>query len=390
MPILNDITLLADSLGRSALSVIPERCVRVRNRNASCERCLEVCKAEALKIEDNAIYLSPADCVNCGACAAVCPTEALLTKEPTRSSLVQRSLELEALPLAVEDPEGEAADISSDALIITCARMAARKDIETDRCLVVPCLAFIDEALIVTAVANHRHSAALLDAQCSTCKHGWTDGHIEEIVEDANELLAAAGTAKRAFRTQQVPAALIKSIDPREYGEDRRRFFSQAASEIKQTTFSAAQQKIESTLGCDKDESIFDKMRIDETGMLPRFAMPRHMQLLDALDLFEPDFTVRFASSLFGRVDIQSHLCNSCTMCTVFCPTGALACDSFLNDSRTPTTLGFLACDCVNCGLCADVCLKHALSIESIISAGELFEFEPRVIDLGMLKPKMR
>ena len=44
--------------------------------------------------------------------------------------------------------------------------------------------------------------------------------------------------------------------------------------------------------------------------------------------------------------------------------------------------LEFSACDCVQCGLCADVCWKGALKLSSTVSLDELFDFEPRRFDL--------
>lgn len=382
MPSLNDIADLAESLEREVISPIPERCVQVRNRNAHCKRCEEVCKTDALSIEDNKISISASACVNCGACASVCPTEALVALNPTRMSVVDRCSNLEPL---------DSSEIAGDPFTyIICARMAAKKNVSTHDCAVVPCLAFVDEALIVDTIAKHKSDLMLVDAQCATCKYGWNDPHIQAVLDQANALLETSGSAYLAVRMHEAPAVLCDRDEQARFGEDRRNFFSSAVSEVKQTAISAAQQTIQNKLGMQSRDSIYQTLRVGQNNTLPQYPMARHMQLLDGLDAFQPDPDARYETPLFARVTIDPALCNGCGMCAMFCPTGALSVATTIEDSDSPKSMDFLACECVNCGLCADVCFKKALTLDESITADELFSFEPRSLDLGVSnKPKL-
>ena len=86
---------------------------------------------------------------------------------------------------------------------------------------------------------------------------------------------------------------------------------------------------------------------------------------------------------LFGAVDIDVNKCNACGMCAVFCPTSAIkrppSSDEF---STRLNVLEFSASDCVQCGLCQDVCWKKSITLRVPIRADELFSFEPRVFRL--------
>ena len=70
------------------LAVHPERCVRVRNRHASCVRCAEACTSGALSLRDGALTVNEALCVGCGTCATVCPTCAIEARHPVDGELL--------------------------------------------------------------------------------------------------------------------------------------------------------------------------------------------------------------------------------------------------------------------------------------------------------------
>ena len=73
-------------------------------------------------------------------------------------------------------------------------------------------------------------------------------------------------------------------------------------------------------------------------------------------------------------------------MCATFCPTGALRRDAPARPGAPLRVLEFSACDCVQCGLCADVCWKGALRVSPRVRTSELFDFEPVIFDLSQAK----
>ena len=48
--------------------------------------------------------------------------------------------------------------------------------------------------------------------------------------------------------------------------------------------------------------------------------------------------------------------------------------------------LEFQVSDCVQCNLCADACLKKCIEIVPVVSMGELFDFEPRLVEISAAK----
>lgn len=46
-----------------------------------CEKCLEVCPAGAISMENNRANIDPAKCLGCGACADACPLDAIVSEQ---------------------------------------------------------------------------------------------------------------------------------------------------------------------------------------------------------------------------------------------------------------------------------------------------------------------
>ena len=53
---------------------IGEPCIDVNDRS-----CLEECPVDCIYEGDRKLYINPAECIDCGACAFVCPVKAIST-----------------------------------------------------------------------------------------------------------------------------------------------------------------------------------------------------------------------------------------------------------------------------------------------------------------------
>lgn len=54
--------------------VIAEPCIGVKDQS-----CVDVCPVDCIHGDDDSpqMYINPDDCINCGACEAVCPVQAI-------------------------------------------------------------------------------------------------------------------------------------------------------------------------------------------------------------------------------------------------------------------------------------------------------------------------
>ena len=67
MPNIADIIEVAEELEDKAVVPASKRCVAVRNRNASCRKCIDACPADAISVHNNVLSVDHKACVACGA-----------------------------------------------------------------------------------------------------------------------------------------------------------------------------------------------------------------------------------------------------------------------------------------------------------------------------------
>ena len=376
MPSINDIVQVAGALEKSPVAVVQDRCVAVRNRNATCRKCVDACQVDAIDISANEIHLDAGLCMACGACTTVCPNEALVPLKPTDSSLSQAAAE------ATSALQGRA--------LLACARIASKKLADPRLYAEVPCLARLDESLILSLVAHGAHEVAFVDGGCSSCKYRACVAAIEATVQYSNELLAAHGSEVRVQRASSFPEEVLIESAEGLFGSTRRSFFTDAADMAKETAMVAARTTIVQELGYKLPETpIGERLRVTEDGTMPRLPMPRHDVTINSMDAIGWPVAESIDTRRFGCVTINSAKCNACGMCAVFCSTGALRRNEPTNASDPLKYLEFSASECVQCGLCRDVCWKGALLLSAEVPTAQIFDFEPVTFDMsGVNRPK--
>lgn len=371
MPSINDIVQVAEALEKGPIVVMQDRCVAVRNRNATCRKCVEACLTDAIEVIANEVHLDGGACVSCGACVATCPTEALVLRKSADSDLVN------AAGHSIVQNEGTA--------VIACARMASKRLADPSRYAEASCLGRVEESMILSLVANGAKRVLLVDGMCETCKYGACSGYIDDAVHASNELIEAMGCNAEVRRVSGFPDSMIVESTEGMIGSTRRGFFSEAAGAAKETAMTAAKATIVQDLGLAEDDvPIGQRLSVGEDGAMPRLRMPRHDALINAMDAIGIPVADVLESRRFAQVTIDTAKCNACGMCAVFCPTHALRRDDE-GDEGAPRVLRrieFWAADCVQCGLCVDLCWKNALTLSASVPMSQLFDFEPVSFDM--------
>ena len=367
MPNLKDIVDVAQALQSTAVRVVEDRCVVVRNRNSSCRRCVRACPADAITVRGNNVTLDNAACVSCGACTVVCPVEALVPLDPTDAELASGA--------------ARSASALDGTVVIACARMAAKDLADPSKYVTVPCMARVDEVMLVELAAAGAKRILLVDGTCRTCKYRDTSDGVDQTVDEALELIEAMGGTATVRRVSEFPQEVLIEDKASLYGQERRGFFSRSTRKARQASVKTAEVMISKEFE-QRMPSLRDRLGVTASGAMPWLVAQRRERLMDSLDELGAPAKDVIDSRQFGTVQIDLEKCNACGMCAVFCPTGALKKSDERPADGVGSYLEFQAFDCVNCRVCWDVCMKKCLKVVGEVSSDELFDFEPRMIHL--------
>ena len=374
-----DVVKVAEALETKNVFVADSRCVVVRNRNVHCRKCQEACPVDAFTIKGNTLEIHHSACIGCGACTTICPTEALIPLRPFDEDLTKTVAD------ACIHYGGKA--------VFACARIASKRLADSDDFAEVACLSRVEESILVELAAQGIEDITLVDGICSTCKYRHNDSAIQATVDSANLLIETMGSPIRVTRRSGFPDDMFIGDQTNRYGVSRRGFFSQTRDTAKD-----AAGKTVTTVFLGKNDTkaptVRERLGMSETGMLPQFGADRRIHILDAMDRLGKPQVDTIDTRLWGNVCIDIDACTSCNMCAIFCPTGALRkvdeeTLEIINDGRDEgseplaAALEFSMADCVQCRTCQDICLKKCLTLDSVISTHELFDFEPRFIALN-------
>lgn len=375
---------LIDEMNSPLLAVEPQRCVLVRHRNGECLRCAAVCTTGAISLGEEGIVVSPEKCIGCGTCASACPTGCLTAANPTDEELFG------AVEAALAENEGRVA--------IACERafaMASGNRMKQDSCdatapsfvpgkiagatsdgrplVGVVCLGRVDESLLVEATARGARSIQLISGPCESCPHRCGGALSDEIIVSAETLLAALGTPSPIDRIRLQHASDTREIlrlRPTASAQDDTNAVSAAtvadASEdcLSESGYPVAPPTGESQQ--DSREPQFAHVQAD--GTLPHFVPERRLRLFNSLKALGTPAAPTVTTRLWGQVTIDTELCRSCRMCTVFCPTGALTRFDAANDAFGVEHRSAL---CMQCRLCETICPEQAITVAEEVSADE-------------------
>lgn len=375
---------LIDEMNSPLLAVEPQRCVLVRHRNGECLRCAAVCTTGAISLGEEGIVVSPEKCIGCGTCASACPTGCLTAANPTDEELFG----------AVEAALAE----NEDRVAIACERafaMASGNRMKRDSCdatapsfvpgkiagatsdgrplVDVVCLGRVDESLLVEATARGARSIQLISGPCESCPHRCGGALSDEIIVSAETLLAALGTPSPIDRIRLQHASDTREIlrlRPTASAQDDTNAVNAATVAdasgdcLSESGYPVAPPTGESQQ--DSREPQFAHVQAD--GTLPHFVPERRLRLFNSLKALGTPAAPTVTTRLWGQVTIDTELCRSCRMCTVFCPTGALTRFDAANDAFGVEHRSAL---CMQCRLCETICPEQAITVAEEVSADE-------------------
>lgn len=314
---------------RAYLEVYPAQCLRLRHKKSSCRLCLENCPTGAISF-DESLEVDNSLCPGCGICVNVCPTDVFGLRDLPHELLLARVRGERVVEFPCSSlPPGESG-------------------------LRVPCLGYLDEAVLVGAIAGGAQTIKLNISQCKKCNTALGLRVALRSLRRANRILALFGIPKKISATAKKPSGGYSPVESEL--SSRREFFSY----FKKQTQSLVASVIDST---NSEKSPRTKVTLEP--ILPK----KRSLLLEYLKTLGPPVTDQAkADELpFAQVEIGDR-CDGCGMCVTFCPTGALR--SY--DQEDKRVIDFSLGYCLACNLCSDICPLGAITFSTYINPYDL------------------
>ena len=318
----------------SLLTLDIAKCVHTSNKFAICDKCVEACPVETIKIDDGLISFTPSECVACGGCDAICPTAAFDLDDFKPINYVFNFLE-------------------NDLDVITC-----KSDL--------PCIAALSsEELLSMALI----SPQTLKADIGGCKECPIAAKnlpiIEERIEEVNFLLEAMEQKKSIalveldIEEEQTPADVLsrRKLLSKDGLKKAVSIKQQFENEVASTDTTLKTHVVTSAdIAKIKQKNIPDRRSLLIMAM-KRAAVPETFHTIDIEDI-----------SFISQKDLDESTCTNCQMCYRICPTGALFSDG------KGSVINFNPLSCVQCHSCHDVCEPDSLTLRPTFSLANFFE----------------
>lgn len=368
-----------EQLENPYIAIHRERCILVRNRNASCLRCADACTSDCITYEDEQLTITAQNCVGCGTCATVCPTCALETIRQCDEALTG------ACSALAERDEGR--------VVIACGSLLDLAAGKYDPCALVrvECLGRVEETLLCELAAEGVEEVVLVHGACDTCVHrcGWET--LQDVLATQKTLLETWNCPLAVQVTSKLPGRTRMTVA--DYDASKRESLLAGGQSVMHVGALAAEASLANTLGVSGGAAEVQKpslkalFRVMEDGTLPHFIPDRRERLLDALALLgEPEDTM-INTRLWGHVIIDVDKCRSCQLCATFCPTGALR--KFQDEDGTFGVEHYPG-DCVKCRCCEAICPEQVIEISDEVFAREMlmgmtdrYEMKPVAVERG-------
>jgi ferredoxin len=284
----------------------PSICAHGRSGQIGCNRCIEVCPADAITALAERIEVDSFRCQGGGVCATVCPSGAIRYAYPALSDLLERMRKLihtyldnggenPVLGLVAETDVEQFANLPDNLLLLVLEELASA-----------------GLEVWLAALAYGANQVILLDGGSAP----------ESVSGTINEQMVIAGEIIRALGMSDT--ALVRHT--------RAEDLSATPAPVRQFTragFAGLN---------DKRNMAFAAIDALSNGRAEPMPLPK--------------------GAPFGRIQVNGEACTLCMACTSVCPASALVAGG--DEPR----LVFHELNCVQCGICAQACPESAIHLE--------------------------
>ncbi len=328
------------------LNVEPNLCTHLISPKSACHSCVQHCPTKSISFSKKQIEIDE-NCLECGICSTVCPTNALLLIRPPLNQVISE---------LVHQCE------QNDIVYLNCERMPFLDRHVTS--FTVPCLGMIPREAWVTVMSKCQNLTIYFsDAGCSSCEI-ITGERVWKEELHAGETMAGC--------SMKFMSTINPSGEKKHFDKNRRAFISSFFNEIKATNKLA----IKELLGSSEILSYQEKRRENTLSKVKRELEEVSHQLYEKMTNESALPYMNKRAFLMNQLQENESLqkqrdirlpaitddCNFCGACTILCPTDALKMET--ENNRQSITLQ--PAKCLDCSLCEDICFTKSIQLKHI------------------------
>lgn len=319
------------------------RCLREHSGLSECDLCVKSCPVQSIDLRGGVHVLS--HCTGCGVCLAVCPVSAFDLSGAAPGQLLSRAASVLR---------------RGGSLSITCERSADVASAD----LVLPCLAGLDETVVLGVLALGAQKLSLTRGPCGACPYTEAVPRYRRTLDRMRRWSRAIpGAAERIVEVGEGEESPEKSQASKTVGPDRRAFFAWVRSE--------GMQLMASVLD-DFSEGLHGRRSVEGVPLPLRNRLLPH--ILKKLGVGEDEIPYD-PEGPCAELLLDEIKCNGCEACVRICPTKAIV----RGEDEEVFRLTLEVNRCVNCALCLDACIPNALTYRQGLSLSAVMG-KPKVL----------
>lgn len=319
------------------------RCLREHSGLSDCHLCVKSCPVESIDLGGGVHVLD--HCTGCGICLTVCPVSAFDLNGARAGQLLSQ--------LASHLRERQD-------LFVSCQPSTHARTAD----LILPCLARMDETLLLGALALGARKLCLTRAPCQGCPYPEAAPRYRRMLDRFRAWgRVLPGTCERIVETDEEEVWKTQR-ESKSVGSDRRAFFTWVRSEGVQVMASFLDDFSRGFQNRGSMRSISLPIR---SRLLPQFL--KRLGVQGGEVPYDPE-------GPFAEILLDEFKCNACEACFQICPTGAIQREGGEDAFRLTMDVS----RCVNCSLCLDACVPNALTYRQGLSLDVVASREPQVL----------
>ena len=313
-------------------------CAHSRSRKEGCNLCIDVCSTAAIRPDGDHVKVEPHLCMGCGGCATVCPSGAMSYAYPSVPDLGTRVR----------------------TLLATYAKAGGR-----DGCLLLHAEA-ARPAIAALARRGRGLPARVIPLEVHHVASVGFDAWLAALAHGASQVaVLATGSEAPSYRDALAHQMRIADAIAHALGYQGEHFRVFEGAET--TALDAAIWSWPAALGVRVPATFAFTADKRTTAALAIEHLARHAPV--------PQREIALpAGAPYGTLVVNKDTCTMCLACVGACPVGALL------DGQEAPQLRFIEAKCVQCGICAETCPEHAITLAPRLSLAPDAK-EPRVLN---------